>query len=165
MKRMKHNIIGRIAFIAILLFLSTSSAYAADDTQTQVQDVAPNIFQDEKIKLNPDSLGQTKREVENIPEEIIGISFTNEEKKPSLKSSLFLNDSTTNHSIQSQVDKYGLFASPESPVRSSPVQDVPQETGLKLQWVYLLLIGIGLVLLFTVLIPKLKPAQINGKNK
>ncbi|MCA1202930.1 type VII secretion protein EssA [Priestia flexa] len=165
MKRMKHNMIGRIALLAVLLFLSTSNVYAANDTQTQVQDLAPNIFQDEQIKLNPDSLGQTKREVENIPEEIRGIPFTDEEKKPSLKSSLFLNDSTTNHSIQSQVNKYGLFTSTESPVQSSSVQDVPEETGLKLQWVYILLIGIGLVLLFTVLIPKLKPAQINGQDE
>lgn len=65
-------------------------AAAAEADDGNVEEIKPNVYKDDPINLDPESLLENKKEVGNIPEEIKDLTFEKEEdaEKESLKESL-----------------------------------------------------------------------------
>ena len=149
--------IGSIVLIFSLLCFPIAAAAEADDGN--VEEIKPNVYKDDPINLDPESLLENKKEVGNIPEEIKDLTFEKEEdaEKESLKESLFANASAEDNTISAKAKEYNLFSSKNTSYKKERTEQTVSEKSSDLQWFYLLLIGVGVVVLFAVLIPCISP--------
>ncbi|TYR79173.1 type VII secretion protein EssA [Priestia megaterium] len=163
MRHMKLKAIrGAILSLSFLL-LSTSSVLA--ETENNIEDLTPNVFEEEKIKLDPGSLGERGKQVDEISEEILVIPFEKTKKTADdMKQHLFLDSSSQNNTIAAQVEKYDLFTATETTsILNEESNQAESQPFLSLQWIYIIVISIGVIILFTLLIPRLNHQQANRK--
>ncbi|MBS2970804.1 type VII secretion protein EssA [Metabacillus sp. KIGAM252] len=160
-----------IILTALLLLIPATAVRAEEQLPEQpadIEDLAPNIYEEEKIKQQTDYFQEDKLydRKYNVPDEIKNLQYEKPDPNRKEKELAELFATYTSNEIEAnntaaQIAKDKLFMdSDEKLFQSTGPQQLQADTqaesqGSSLTILYIALIGIGLLLILVILIPKL----------
>ncbi|MFC0045227.1 type VII secretion protein EssA [Metabacillus iocasae] len=159
----RRNLIGRAFLLMVLLFLSMENMVLA--TNDEIDQLKPNEYKKNEIELNPRALQQENQSTENVPEEFQNLTFKQQRKKEEdeWQEYLFTEVGQKKSTLSSQVEELKLFSSPPSSI-SQTIDEPALQKNAQLKWVLIGLIGIAVILLFGLLLPRMIEASRKSMN-
>ncbi|MBM7703049.1 type VII secretion protein EssA [Bacillus iocasae] len=147
----------------VLLFLSMENMVLA--TNDEIDQLKPNEYKKNEIELNPRALQQENQSTENVPEEFQNLTFKQQRKKEEdeWQEYLFTEVGQKKSTLSSQVEELKLFSSPPSSI-SQTIDEPALQKNAQLKWVLIGLIGIAVILLFGLLLPRMIEASRKSMN-
>ena len=131
--------------------------------------VKPNVYQEKDINIQTEYFHDEEllKQKEKIPEELKGLTFERGKYEiiDSIEDSLFLSPVTEdNNIIASKAEEMGLFSS-EVPIRKRNIEEEKSFLNFDLSVLLGVVLGIAVVCLFVVLIPKMSKLNQEGNKK
>ena len=148
----------------ILLFIQPVHGLAEEEPI-----VKPNVYQEKDINIQTEYFHDEEllKQKEKIPEELKGLTFERGKYEiiDSIEDSLFLSPVTEdNNIIASKAEEMGLFSS-EVPIRKRNIEEEKSFLNFDLSVLLGVVLGIAVVCLFVVLIPKMSKLNQEGNKK
>ncbi|QEY20578.1 type VII secretion protein EssA [Psychrobacillus sp. FSL K6-2843] len=173
MKPMKANKIILIIFCAALLCFFKSGEVLADENKT-IDELEPLLYEKLEFKKNTDYLHDVKKtEMKNtIPVKQFNIYFDGRNKLPDRNDSSFLfqhAERGENSTVAARSVELKLFTSGDKETKvqtNTSFQEEESSSNNLLIFIFLSIIVIGIIILFTVFLPKLaQPANGVSRRK
>lgn len=155
----------RILLVLFLLLFSQPVPGQAEEEPI----VEPNMYQEKDINIQTEYFHDEEllKQKEKIPEELKGLTFERGKYEiiDSIEDSLFLSPVTEdNNIIASKAEDMGLFST-EVPIRKRNLEEEKSFLNFDLSVLLGIVLGIAVVCLFVVLIPKMGRLNQEGNIK
>ncbi|WP_165971024.1 type VII secretion protein EssA [Peribacillus frigoritolerans] len=148
----------------LLIFVFTSGIKGHAETETNLEELDPNVYEEKELKENTEYLHEESlyEKRTTIPEEQKDLTFEkpSRDEKDDLQEQLFTNYTKEKNTIKSKAEQLDLFsgsAEPSLSMTETVNSDTTQNSGLMMT--YILLIAIGVILMIGLLIPKMTQSK------
>ena len=160
MKRSKQVIL----ILFFILFIQPIDGLAEEEPI-----VEPNVYQEKDINIQTEYFHDEEllKQKEKIPEELKGLTFERGKYEiiDSIEDSLFLSPITEdNNIIASKAEEMGLFSS-EVPIRKRDREEEDSFLNFDLSLLLAIVLGVAVVFLFVILIPRMGKLNQEGNKK
>ena len=160
MKRSKQVIL----ILFFILFIQPIDGLAEEEPI-----VEPNVYQEKDINIQTEYFHDEEllKQKEKIPEEVKGLTFERGKYDviDSIEDSLFLSPMTEdNNIIASKAEEMGLFSS-EIPIRKRDREEEDSFLNFDLSLLLAIVLGVAVVCLFVILIPRMGKLNQEGNKK
>ncbi|MFJ7640466.1 type VII secretion protein EssA [Peribacillus sp. NPDC097264] len=153
----------------ILVFFFILFSQPIDGQAEEEPIVEPNVYQEKDINIQTEYFHDEVllKQKEKIPEEVKGLTFERGKYDviDSIEESLFLSPMTEdNNIIASKAEEMGLFSS-EVPIRKRDREEENSFLNFDLSLLLAIVLGVAVVCLFVILIPRMGKLNQEGNKK